>query len=46
MTENETNEQRLLLLIDAAQRAGHSEETIVEIVEEAFETDAELDAAA
>ncbi|MBV8064647.1 MAG: hypothetical protein JOY72_05295 [Actinobacteria bacterium] len=46
MRENEANQQHLLLLIEAAQRAGHSEETIVEIVEEAFESDSELDAAA
>jgi hypothetical protein len=46
MRENESNQQHLLLMIDAAQRAGHSEETIVEIVEDAAEADAELDAAA
>jgi hypothetical protein len=46
MRENESNLQHLLLVVEAAQRAGHSEETIVEIVEAAFEADAELDAAA
>ena len=46
MRENEANQQHLLLMIEAAHRAGHSEETIVEIVEEAAEADAELEAAA
>ena len=46
MRENETNQQHLLLMIEAAQRAGHSEETIVEIVEEAADTDTELQTAA
>ena len=46
MRENETNQQHLLLMIEAAQRAGHSEETIVEIVEEAADADTELQTAA
>ncbi|HEY2074656.1 MAG TPA: hypothetical protein VGG88_13860 [Gaiellaceae bacterium] len=46
MRENEANQQHLLLMVEAAHRAGHSEEAIVEIVEEAAETDTELDAAA
>lgn len=46
MRENEANQQHLLLMVEAAQRAGHSEDTIVEIVEEAAEADTELDAAA
>ena len=46
MRQNETNQQHLLLMIEAAQRAGHSEETIVEIVEEAADTDTELQTAA
>lgn len=46
MTENESSLQHLLLMVEAAQRAGHPEDEIVEIVEAAFEADAELDAAA
>jgi len=46
MTESESHLQHLLLIVDAAQRAGHPEDKIVEIVEGAFEADAELDAAA
>jgi hypothetical protein len=46
MRENEANQQHLLLMVEAALRAGHSEKTVVEIVEEAAEADAELDAAA
>ncbi|MDE3190561.1 MAG: hypothetical protein KGL94_07065 [Acidobacteriota bacterium] len=46
MTENESNLQHLLLMVEAAQRAGHPETEIVAIVEEAFEADAELEAAA
>lgn len=46
MTKNESNLQHLLLMVEAAQRAGHPENEIVEIVEEALEADAELDAAA
>ncbi|HEY2541690.1 MAG TPA: hypothetical protein VGH92_01435 [Gaiellaceae bacterium] len=46
MRENESNQQHLLLLIEAAQRAGHSELEIEKIVDEAVEADSELDAAA
>ena len=44
--ENESNLQHLLLIVEAAQRSGASEREIVQIVDEAFEADAELDAAA
>jgi hypothetical protein len=46
MRENEAHQQHLLLLVEAAQRAGHSEAEVTAIVEEAAEADAELDAAA
>lgn len=46
MRENESNLQRLLSLVEAAQRAGHSEAEIVDIVDDALEADNELDAAA
>lgn len=46
MRENETHQQHLLLVVEAAQRAGHSEAEIAAIVDEAAEADAELDAAA
>jgi len=46
MRENEATEQHLLLLVEAAQRAGRSEAEIAEIVEDAVVADAELEAAA
>lgn len=46
MRENEAHQQHLLLVVEAAQRAGHSEVEIAAIVDEAAEADAELDAAA
>ncbi len=46
MRENEANQQHLLLVVEAAQRAGHSEAEVAAIVDEAVEADAELDAAA
>lgn len=46
MRENEANQQHLLLMIEAAQRAGRSEAEIEQIVEDAADSDAELDAAA
>ena len=46
MRENEANQQHLLLMVEAAQRAGRSEAEIVEIVDGADESDAELDEAA
>ena len=42
----EAVQQRLLELVETAVRAGHSESEIVEIVDAAFEADAELDRAA
>lgn len=46
MRENEANQQHLLLVVEAAQRAGYSEAEIAAIVDDAAEADAELDAAA
>jgi hypothetical protein len=46
MRENEANQQHLLLVVEAAMRAGRSEEEIAAIVDDAAEADAELDAAA
>jgi hypothetical protein len=46
MRENEASQQHLLLVIEAAQRAGRSEAEIAAIVSDAAEADAELDAAA
>jgi hypothetical protein len=46
MRENEAHQQHLLLVVEAAQRAGCSEAEITAIVDEATEGDAELDAAA
>ena len=45
-TEKGTEFNHLLHLVEAAQRAGYSESEIVEVVEDALETDAELDRAA
>jgi hypothetical protein len=39
-------DQHMLIMVESAQRAGHSESEIVEIVDEALEADAELDRAA
>ena len=46
MRDNEANQQHLLLVVEAAQRAGRSEAEVAAIVDEAVEADAELDAAA
>jgi hypothetical protein len=46
MNKSETSLQRLLHLVESAQRAGNSEREIAEIVDEAIEADAELDDAA
>jgi hypothetical protein len=46
MRENEANQQHLLLIVEAAQRAGYSEAEVAAAVDEAVEADAELDAAA
>jgi hypothetical protein len=42
----EAEQQHLLLMVESAQRAGLSEAEIGSIVEDAVETDAELDRAA
>jgi hypothetical protein len=44
--ERKTDEQQMLLLVESAQRAGLSEQEIVEIVEDAIKTDAEYKRAA
>jgi hypothetical protein len=44
--ERETDQQRMLLLVESAQRAGLSEREIVEIVEDAIKADAEHERAA
>jgi hypothetical protein len=44
--DTDTNLQRLLHLVESAQRAGYSETQIVEIVDDAMDVDAELDDAA
>jgi len=40
--EMEAERQHMLLLVEAAQRAGYSEREIVEIVDDAIEADAEI----
>ena len=45
MRENEASRQHLLLMVEAAHRAGRSEAEIEKIVDDAVEADAELDAA-
>jgi hypothetical protein len=42
----EAHEQHMLLLVESAQRAGHSEREISEIVNDAVEMDAEIERAA
>jgi hypothetical protein len=44
--KQETDVQHMLLVVEAAQRAGRSESEIVEIVEDAIQADADLDRAA
>jgi hypothetical protein len=44
--ERETDQHRMLLLVESAQRAGLSEREIVEIVEDAIKADAEHERAA
>jgi hypothetical protein len=44
--KQETDAQHMLLVVEAAQRAGRSESEIVEIVEDAIQADADLDRAA
>jgi len=41
--EREADQLHLLLLVESAQRAGHSESQIAELVEAAIEADAELE---
>ena len=43
---SETEQHHLLLLVEAAQRSGHTEREITELVGAATEADAELDRAA
>jgi hypothetical protein len=44
--KHEAEQQHLLLMVESAQRAGRSESEISEIVDEAAETDADLEHAA
>jgi hypothetical protein len=44
--KQEEREQHMLLMVEAAQQAGHSESEINEIVDEAVEADADLERAA
>ncbi len=44
--EQETDQQRMLHLVESAQRAGRSESEIRELVRDALEADAEREAAA
>ena len=46
MEQTENQLQRLLQLVESAQRAGHSETEIVQLVDDAIDVDVELDAAA
>ena len=46
MRENDTNRQHLLLMVEAAHRAGLSEAEIEKIVDDAVEADAEAHAEA
>jgi hypothetical protein len=46
MEQTDTDLQRMLLLVESAQRAGHSETEIATLVDDAAEADAELEAAA
>jgi len=44
--QQETDDQHMLLMVEAAQRAGRSESEIAEIVDDALEADADLERAA
>jgi hypothetical protein len=44
--QQETEQQHMLLMVEAAQRAGSSESEIAELVDAAAEEDADLDRAA
>jgi hypothetical protein len=46
MKQTENHLQRLLQLVESAQRAGHSEYEIAQIVDDALDGDAELEDAA
>jgi hypothetical protein len=46
MEQTDNKLQRLLQLVESAQRAGHSENEIAQLVDDALDSDAELDAAA
>ncbi len=46
MEQTENQLQRLLQLVESAQRAGHSETEIAQLVDDAIDADVELDAAA
>lgn len=46
MEQTENQLQRLLQLVESAQRAGHSETEIAQLVDDAVDVDVELDAAA
>ncbi len=46
MEQTDNRLQRLLQLVESAQLAGHSEDEIVQLVDDALDSDAELDAAA
>jgi len=46
MEQRDNQLQRLLQLVESAQRAGHSENEIARLVDDAVDSDAELDAAA
>ena len=45
-SKTEADRQHMLLLVEAAQRAGRSEREIAEIVEDAVEANAEIERAA
>ncbi len=44
--QQETEQQHMLLMVEAAQRAGNSESEIAELVDAAAEQDADLERAA
>jgi len=44
--QQETDDQHMLLMVEAMQRAGRSESEIAEIVDDAIETDADFERAA
>jgi hypothetical protein len=44
--QQETDDQHMLLMVEAAQRAGRSESEIAKIVDDALEADTDLERAA